>query len=580
MLKYLRRTAISIEGDRSAILELARGRLMFLGTCFALFFTVVLLRVIDLGVVQGDFARMDPVQVEIAALKAEREEKNKTVLRGNVYDRNGILLATTLKTASLFVDPSLVFEPEDLSRRLAEIFPDLSYAKMVHEMRQNKRFAWIKRSITPDQQKRVLDLGEPGLGFEYESRRVYPQGDLFAHVVGFTDRDGMGLSGIERNFESQLAAGQDVKLSVDTRLQHVAKREVSKAMADFTARGGVGIIMDAHTGEMLAGVSLPDFNLNDYSTAIDDAKFNRLTLGVYEMGSMFKIFSTAALLENFNVEMDHTFDARFPIKIGRFRISDYHPQKRMLTIPEVFMHSSNIGTAMMAQTVGGDKLRSFYADLGLLSKAAFDIREVGAPIVPSAPWSRISTMTVSYGHGLSTTPIQMAGAVATIVNGGFSIHPTLLMGSGGRSEKTSLRVLSQETSDRMRKLLRLVVTKGTGKNADVPGYAIGGKTGTAEKSINGRYERKKLMSSFVGAFPIDNPRYIVMVMVDEPIGNKKSYGYATAGWVAAPPVGRIVTAMGAILGMPTDHADPAKDISLELLPYLIEHKEEKKVASN
>jgi len=562
MLKFARRqNAIKLEGEQSSSLDLARSRLMLLGMGFACVYIIIAMRTIDLGVIQGS------PRVQGVIAQNNNNIKPAEALRGNIYDRNGILLATTIKTASLFVDPALIIEPEKVAKALHKIFPDLSVKQVMAEMHEKKRFAWVRRNITPAQQQKILELGEPGLAFEYENRRIYPQGKLAAHLIGFTDRDGLGLAGIERSYEKTLANGEDVTLSLDMRLQHVAKREVQKAIDDFTAKGGVGLIMDVKTGELLAGASLPDFDLNAYSASTDDQRFSRMTLGVYELGSMFKIFSTAALFEKEQAQMSDTFDATQPIKIGRFRISDYHAQKRWMTVPEVFMHSSNIGTAKMGQKVGSKRLHDFYADLGLLEKLKFDISELGAPLVPSAPWSLVSTLTISYGHGVSTSPLQMAAAVSGIVNGGLMVRPTLLK-QDPKEDPIFVRVVSEETSMSMRKLMRLVVTQGTGKNADVPGYEIGGKTGTAEKSVNGRYERKKLISSFVGAFPMNDPRYVVMVMVDEPVGNKKSYGYATAGWVAAPAVGRVVMSMASILGIPADHYDAAQDISLDLLPYV------------
>lgn len=575
-----RRNAIQIEGERSSTLEMARGRLVVLGAFFVLVYLIIAVRAFDLGVLQGDMRRLDPVQQE-AILRKSASPAFTDVRRGNIYDREGVLLATTVKFAALFADPYLIIEPEKVARGLAKIFPDLKYADLAKSLKQeDARFVWLKRRITPEQQAKVLELGEPGLEFVQENTRVYPQGDLVAHLVGFTDRDGVGLAGVERSFNHVLAKGENVQLTLDVRLQYAVRREVSTAISEFTAKGGAGIVMDAKTGEVLAGVSLPDFDLNVASVAVDDQRFNRLTLGVYELGSMFKIFSTAALFENFDVGMGKTFDARKPLKMGRHTINDYHAQKRIMTVPEVFMHSSNIGTAMMGQMVGGDNLRKFYSDLGLLHPVKFDVKEIGKPVSPN-PWREISTLTASYGHGVSTTPLQMTAAVASVVNGGIAVYPALVQPEKKGSVKSEVRLLSEDTSLKMRKLLRLVVTQGTGKNADVAGFSVGGKTGTAEKSVNGRYDRNKLISSFIGAFPMQDPRYVIMVMVDEPVGNKKSYGYATAGWVAAPTFGRIVTSMASILGIPATSVDEAQEISADLMQYVHDpaKKEGKKLVS-
>lgn len=560
-----RRRPIMIKGERVGSAVLAQSRLSFLAAFFILAYALIGVRLLDLTVVQGyaHFAEEESGARELPII---------AVRRGDIYDRNGFLVATTLKTPSLYADPKLVFNPQKAAQGVVQIFPDLDAQKVLQTLKADNRFGWLKRGITPEQQQAVLELGEPGLAFQYEYKRVYPQGPLFSHVLGYVDRDGLGLAGVERGYDDVLASGKDVYLSLDLRLQHVVKREVSRAIDEFTAKAGTGVIMDAQTGEVLAGVSLPDFDLNLSGSADDNARFNRLTLGVYELGSMFKIFSTAALLELHDVGMGYRFDATKPIKVGRFSINDYHAQKRIMTVPEVFMYSSNIGSAMMGQMVGGEALKNFYDDLGLLSPMNFGIREVGHPMVPS-PWREVSTMTASYGHGIATTPLQMTTAVATIVNGGMSVSPSVVMGQkGDKGFKSDVRVISEETSEDMRKLLRLVVTEGTGKNAEAKGYMVGGKTGTAEKSVNGRYDRSKLISSFVGAFPMNDPRYVVMVMVDEPKGNKKSYGYATAGWVAAPAVSRIVTSTASVLGLPSDQYDESDDIGDDLLRFIDDPK--------
>ncbi len=568
-----RRNAIVIEGDRRCVASKSQNRLSILAVFFITAYLLIGLRLLDLGIVQG-FALVS----EVTDISTESVTvKQIAVRRGDVYDRNGFLVATSLKSPSLFVDPYLVLDAKSLGDSLSRILPDLDKEKAIKVMSAKNRFGWLAYDITPAQQQAILEIGDPSLGFKYNYKRIYPQGSLFAHLVGYADRDGLGLSGVERSFDDVLARGDDVNLSLDLRLQHAVRREVSKAMSDFNAKAGVGLILDAKTGELLAGVSLPDFDLNDVSGAKDVQKFNRLTLGVYELGSVFKIFSIAALLELENVSMGKIFDTRRPIKTGWFTIRDYHPQKRPLTVAEVFMHSSNIGTALMAKMVGSKDLKAFYKDLGLLDRLRFDIKEVGKPITPKGEvWREDSMMTASYGHGISVSPLQMSAAVATIVNGGIAVQPTLIKESKGTNHQSEVRVISEKTSEKMRKLLRLVVNRGTGKNANVEGVAIGGKTGTADKSINGRYRKDKRISSFVAAFPIDDPKYIVMVMVDEPKGNKSSYGYATAGWVAAPAVKRIVNSMVSILGIPTDQYNPAGDISLDLMPYVHDKNKRRK----
>jgi len=573
MWRHARHRSIVIEGERQCAVSMAQSRLSILAVCFIVAYLLIAVRLMDLGIVQAQIlADADDTGSETVAVK------EIAARRGDIFDRNGFLVASSLKTPSLFVDPSIVLDADQLVRDIARVIPDLDVEKASSVMSANNRFGWLAHNITPAQQQAILEVGDPSLGFKYHYTRVYPQGSLMSHMIGYADRDGLGLAGAERGFDDILGRGDNVTLSIDLRLQHAVKREVSRAMSEFNAIAGVGLILDAHSGEILAGVSLPDFDLNKAGRATDNQTFNRLTLGVYELGSMFKIFSTAALLELHKVGMDYTFDARKPIKVGWHKINDYHAEKRILTVAEVFMYSSNIGSALMGKMVGGKALRAFYKDLGLMDPLRFDIKEVGKPLTPPEPWRDDSTMTASYGHGLSTSPLQMSTAVASVVNGGIFVHPTIKKKAPKAGLTSEVRVVSEETSEQIRKLLRLNVTVGTGKKSGVKGMVVGGKTGTAEKSIDGRYHRDKLISSFVAAFPMDDPRYVIMVMIDEPKGNKSSYGYATAGWVAAPAVKRIVESMVSILGLPADRYDPATDISLDLLPY-IHDKKEKKLAS-
>jgi len=563
-----RRASIRITGQRGAALTQARGRLVLISAIFALAYVLIAVRVVDLTLIHG---KITQEQAGFSALHAGGQS-DPVMRRADIYDRNGVLLATTLKMASLYADPKFIQGPDEAAQGLVKIFPNLSYGDVLQKLQSDKRFIWIKRNLTPDEQYAVLELGQPGLRFSREDRRVYPQGKLAAHVIGYTNIDNRGLAGIERRFDNFLGGGKTLNLTIDIRLQHVLRREITKAMEDFTALAGAGVIMDVKNGEVLAGVSLPDFDPNNAGAANDNEIFNHLTLGVYELGSLFKIFSTAALLETYDPPMSMTFDASEPIKIGRFTINDYHAENRVLTIPEIFMHSSNIGAALMGRKVGTQALRSFYEDLGLLTKMEIEIDEVGAPLVPS-PWREVSTLTASYGHGIATTPLQLASAVSIIINGGFSVKPKFVLNNIRNQKNTKmspkkndLRIVSPQTAQSMRKLLRLVVTDGTGKNADVPGYAVGGKTGTAEKIGAKGYDRKRLISSFVGVFPMDAPRYVVLVVVDEPKGNKKSFGYATGGWVAAPAVARIISGMGAILGLPGQNSE--RDIGASLKQYV------------
>jgi cell division protein FtsI (penicillin-binding protein 3) len=541
--RQMRRNASKIAGDRSAALELARGRLVVMSSFFAIIYMILAARAFDLTLIQGHIIPPH----EDAPIAAMAEAQPEVMPRGRIFDRNGRLIATSMKMASLYADPALISDPDTTARTLVKIFPDLNYGNILKHLQSNKRFTWIKRNIDPAAQMAVMEIGEPGLAFEYEEKRIYPQKNSLAHLVGYTNVDGQGLAGIERSFNNLLAKGEDITLTVDVRLQHALRREVARSISDFNANAGTGVIMDVQTGEVLAGVSMPDFNPHEAGHADDQSRFNRLTLGVYELGSVFKIFSTAAFLETHDVPMSTTFDARESLHVGRHTISDYHAEDRIMTIPEVFMYSSNIGSAMMGQAVGTDRLQKFYADLGLLSALDFEISESASPLVP-AIWRDINTVTASFGHGIAVTPVHVATAVASTVNGGYQVHPTLIR-SGIENVSVKTRIMSEKTSAQIRDLLELTVEEGTGGKAKVTGYAIGGKTGTAEKSIAGGYDRKKLISSFVGVFPATAPRYVIFIAIDEPQGNSKSFGYATGGWVAAPAVGRVVASMVSILGV-------------------------------
>lgn len=553
IVRTLNETATQIVGARGSAVETARGRLMFMMVVFALAFTGMATRVSWLCVLQqGAEPRFETVSAG---------NDNAAVLaagRGDITDRNGVLLATTLETLSLYADPKLVQDPETVARELASIFPKLDVTSLVEKLSGKGRFIWIERGVTPQQAAAVNALGHPGLDFRSESRRFYPQENLTSHIVGYTGVDGDGLAGVERSFDVALKKGsKPLALTVDVRYQHALRRAMAQAMKDFDAKGAAGTIVDVNTGEVLAAVSLPDFNPQEAGSASDDARFNRFALGVYEMGSTFKTFSIAALLDKVDPALDQRFDASKPIRRGRFTISDYHAENKTMTVPEVFMVSSNIGTALIAEKIGTERLRDFYNALGFAAPVPIALPEIAQPLIPT-PWRDISTLTASYGHGISVTPLHLVRAFAGIVNGGAL--PELHIAKGMHDEMRP-RVVSEETSQTMRNLLRLVVTHGTGEKADVKGAMLAGKTGTSEKNIDGRYVKDKLVSSFVGTFPANAPRYAILVSVDEPKGNKKSYGYATAGWVAAPAVGAVTQAIMTLENMAA--ADPAQDAIVE-----------------
>lgn len=577
-----RRPQAKIIGSRRSALDVARGRLVFVGIVFAGLYILVAARVVDLTLIQGELPRLAHLGDQDNDDTASDDAAADKPLRGDILDRNGVILARSLKTASLYADTYYITKPEQVAHDLVKILPDLKYGDVLAHLQRKTHFVWIKRNLTPHDQYAVLNLGDPGLNFQEESHRIYPEGSLTAHVVGFTDVDGNGGAGVERSFNALLAAGdRPLQLTIDIRLQHIVRRELQKSIRDFNGIGGMGAIMDVKTGEVLAAVSEPDFDPQDIKSDDSAAMFNRLTLGVYEMGSTFKIFTTAATLELRNPPMTQTYDARAPIQIGRFSIKDYHPENKFITIPEIFMVSSNIGAARMAESIGTDGLKGFFRDLGLLDPLQTELQEIGRPLVPN-PWRDVNTLTAAFGHGVAVTPMQTLAAVCSIANGGTLIRPTLVLDGDkeAKNKKSETRIVSTQTAHRMRQLLRLVVTEGTGKFADVPGFQVGGKTGTAEKTGNGGYNHKNLLSSFIGVFPVDDPKYAILMMVDEPKGNKASGGYATGGWVGAPAVARVITAMAPVLGLVPRQIPPEQDMSVALKPYIIDpSKPEKHLAA-
>jgi len=551
-----RAETVKLEGQAKQAIETGRNRLILAGCLVGLAFTAVGARVVELSALRN--------QDEPSA-RASLADTELAVGRADIVDRNGLLVATSLRTPSLYADPKEVLDAEDAAFRLATALPDMNPAETAAKLNSDRRFVWLKRSLTPREQQQVNSLGIPGVHFLDEWKRIYPQGSLTAHAVGFTDVDDRGIAGVERSFDDVLRGGREpLRLSIDLRVQHVVREELARQIATFGAIGGTGVVLDVDTGETIAMVSLPDFDPNVAGQMDPDSRFNRATLGVYEMGSTFKIFNTAMALDAGTVTMRGGYDATNPIRIARFTISDYHGKGRWLSVPEIFKYSSNIGSVKMAIDVGTEGQRDFLTRLGMLRETTIELPERGRPMIPS-PWRPINTMTISFGHGLSISPMHLASGVAAIVNGGIRRPVTLLetdVPSPGE------RVVSERTSRDMRRLMRLVVEDGTGSKADSLGYIVGGKTGTAEKvGSGGGYKRKALMSSFVAAFPMHDPRYVVLVMVDEPKGTKETHGYATGGWVAAPAISRIVARAAPLLGVaPVDPKSPEirRDLMIEM----------------
>lgn len=532
-----------IDGKRREGLEVARQRLVYAIVLFSASFLFLGMRALDLGTAQ-----------EVVNLnRRDRTVVPTLATRSDITDRSGVVLATSLTMQSLYADPRMVDKPKELAARLVKLMPDLNYNQVLTRLSSSAKFVWIKRHLSPEEVYNTNALGQPALGFLPEERRVYPMGRLAAHVLGYVDVDNKGLSGIERSMDHRLSdpahSGENYTLSLDVRVQHALEDEMRAAMKKFSAKGAAGLVMDVNDGEILGMVSLPDFDPNRAGDAPTKNFFNRATQGVYELGSTFKTFTVALGLERGTINMNSRFDATAPIKIGRFRIHDDHPKNRWLNVPEIFAYSSNIGASRIIDEIGYDHQQDFLRDLGLLNAPQLEIAEVGAPLLPER-WSRIQGMTISYGHGLAVSPVQLASAIAPMVNGGFHIPATLVRKSEADQNATVMkRMISAKTSQNLRQLMRLVVDEGTGNKANVPGYFVGGKTGTAEKATGGGYNEKAVLASFVGVFPMDEPKYLVFTIFDEPQGIKETYGYVGGGWVSAPTVGRVIARIAPILGV-------------------------------
>jgi cell division protein FtsI (penicillin-binding protein 3) len=526
---------IRLEGAHVRVLETARNRLLVTGTVFALAFLIVAGRLIDLTV----FDQTGDARLAEGAVP-------DTTGRGAIVDRNGVILATSLPTASLYADSHEIMDPRAAADSLMTVLPDFDRERLVERLSEG-RFVWIRRNLSPNEQYAVNRLGIPGLHFEIEERRVYPHDRAAAHVLGLTDVDGRGIAGVEKTFDRDLSAGKTLQLSMDIRVQDMLRQEMIAAVREYRAIGAAGVVLDVHTGEVLAMVSLPDFDPNTPGEDSVDVRFNRAAKGVYEMGSTFKLFTVAMALDSGTTTLRGGYDASKPLRVARYTIRDFHAENRWLSVPEILVHSSNIGAAQMALDVGGPAQRRYLGRLGLLTRANVELPESGKPLTPH-PWRDINTMTVGFGHGIAVSPLQLATAVAAVVNGGLW-RPATVLARDGSATPAGERVFSAKTSAQLRGLMRLVVRYGTGKKADVPGYLVGGKTGTAEKLVAGRYSRDARIASFVGAFPIDAPRYVVLAMLDEPKGNESTLNYATGGWIAAPVVGRLVSRMAPLLGI-------------------------------
>jgi cell division protein FtsI (penicillin-binding protein 3) len=489
---------------------------------------------------------------------ASAEPVLRTFSRPDIVDRQGRIIATDVPANSLFADPALVLDRDEVAEKLSRtlgIDPEELRRQLADRTR---RFVWVRRGLAPVEAQRVHDLGLPGLAFRREAKRVYPSGKLVGHIVGQVNPDNRGIAGIERFIDegagveavqgAVVSSAAPVTLSIDLGVQHAVADELKVAVERYQATGAAGLVMDAATGEILAGASWPAIDPNVPGAQLDGAAPDRLQGGVYELGSIFKALTIAMALDDGLVTLDKSYDVTQPLMFGRYQIRDLHPLGRPLSVRDIFIHSSNVGAAMIAMEAGTSRQLVFLARMGLTEPIRTEAGPVAPPLLP-ARWGEVETATIAYGHGLAVAPLQVAAVMATLVNGGRRIAPTYLAKREKRDDGEKL--LAAATSSAMRELMRLNVTmpQGTGRHAEVAGYRVGGKTGTAEIPGKGGYQEKSVISSFVGALPMDAPQFVLLVTLFEPQPADGTKGGITAGLNAAPVAGAIVARIAPILGI-------------------------------
>jgi cell division protein FtsI (penicillin-binding protein 3) len=527
----------------------ARARVGFVIVAFVVIYTVIAARLTMFGLV-GD---------NHGGRRAAAQDAIATA-RPDIVDRNGEVLATDVKAPSLFAEPRRIIDKDEAIELLTATLPDLDTAEVRDRLSGRKGFVWLKREITPLQQRDIHRLGIPGIGFLRENKRVYPSGAEVAHLIGLVNIDNQGIAGMEKWLDSNGLADlhragfatdrlqRPIELSVDLRVEHALRDELLKAKEKFHAKAASGLVSNVKTGEIVAMVSVPDFDPNNPREAHDPDRINRLTTGVYEMGSTFKAFTLAMALDSGKSDLNSLWDARGPLHYGKFTIHDDEPKGRFINMKEVFTFSSNVGAARIALSQGVEAHKAFLRKLGQLERLRTELPESASPIVPKR-WSELNTVTIAFGHGVAVAPLQAVMGIDALVNGGYLIPPTFLKRSEQEAMALAKRVIKPETSEKMRFLMRLNAEVGTAKRADVKGYYIGGKTGTAEKVINGRYAKKKVLTAFTAILPADNPRYQLLIMLDEPQSLKETYGFITSGWNAVPTGGKVIERIAPLLGI-------------------------------
>jgi cell division protein FtsI (penicillin-binding protein 3) len=548
-------------------LDLSRQRLMMIMLLFMLMTAVISLRLIQLCLFGGGDGRA------VATYSGDR---------GDIIDRNGNPLATTIKLTSIALNPHAVLgDKNKLAIELNRLMPDKSVEQYRAILFSRRKFLYLRHPADPILAQQVHALGEPGLLLLSEPHRLFPQSTLAGHVLGYSQvvedahshKDATIGIGVERYFDDQLKGGKTVQLALDTRVQAALESEIARRMTETQAEGGAGIVMDVDTGEVIGMASLPDINPNAPLRSANDPNnhdmINKATLATYELGSTFKMLTFANALEHGVItNWGKTYDVSSPLHIGSHTIHDDEPKHRPLTIPEIMTFSSNIGTSQIAEEVGPDNVQALFRSMGLFEPTKIELRERGTPQLPR-DWGRATVMTTSFGHGIAVTPLHLVQAYAALANGGIW-HPATLLKHDPARPVEGKRVISAETSAKIRELMRLVVLQGTGTNADAPGLRVGGKTGTAEKIENGHYLKNSNITTFAAVFPMDHPRYVVLALLDDAKAYKGTYGFKTAGWMTAPLAKRIIARIGPLLGVqPALNSDV--DVS-ELMPFIAEKK--------
>lgn len=541
-------TVLFEENSDSSAVHICRQRMIFAICVFALIYIIIAIRIFDVCLVKG---------IQISRFDNEPEESEiysgTPIARADITDRHGTIVATSLPTVNLYANPKHVRQPEDVAEKLSLLFPEIGYEELLTKLTKKKTvFSMIKYNLSPAQQKEVNNLGIPALEFQKSEKRVYPHKNLFAHILGYTNIDNLGLAGVEKSMHKRLTeSSKPLQLTIDMGIQDTIREELLAAVDKYKAEGAAAILMDINRGDVVSMVSVPDYDPNLNIPVGERPLFNFATQGVYEAGSVFKTFNTALGLESGKIKINDKFDATKPIKIQGLTVSDYRGEKRWLTVGEILIYSSNIGSAQIISRVGKEAQRQFMANLGFAEPLKdFEVSEKGRPLFLTEKRWRDDTMaTVSYGYGISVTPLHLISAFSALMNGGIYHYPTLIKNA---TQHQPRRVISEQTSDDMRKLLRDVVIYGSAKRANVAGYQVAGKTGTANKLVNGRYVDKKVMTSFLAAFPASAPQYALLIVMDEPKGSKETWGFVTSGWNAVPVGGKIIAEIAPQLDIQAD----------------------------